>query len=570
MLALGGVALAGDGGGAIAYLRQDAGVPHVFVAILTAGTWSTPVRVDGALAAAAAQPVVAAAAGGRVAVAFTSGGALYATVRAGPGTGFTPPQQIAPAAADPALSMGASGTAYVAYAVPTGDLLAARLDRTATMFAGLPTPLDAAAGGAGAGPSRRASIAVSADATGIVAWGQDGPDGRTHVLARRVYGLHVGSVLLDATLDQLGGVAGGSADAPAVGVQDDSSYAWIAFRQTFGPTARALARPLVGSALGDPQSLDALGTPPTDAAGPPSLAIDGVGDGLAATQLAGGGNVIGAAIGAAGFAGAQQVNQVAAVTSPAPVAAVSRTGHGAIAFADTQGGLDVRLYAQGAVGAQAALSRPDYGPVYAPGGLAAAADARGDIVVAYLQGTPGTLRVAAAAIVDPPGYLAGLTSDHFIRSAQPTLQWTASRGGFSPITYTVLLDGTPVGTTAATSLRLPAPVADGVHHWQVIARDSLGQQTPAAVRALRIAARPPRVTLTVAGSRRAHARLAFDVGVTAAAGVGSVAVAYGDGARGSGAHTRHAYAGAGRYTVVIVVFDRAGNRAVLRRRIAVG
>ncbi len=578
LLAVGGAAMAADGGGAVVYLRDDGGAAHVFVVLLAGGVWSAPVRVDGPLAGPAAQPVVAAAARGRVAVAFVSGGALYAAVRPSGAGPFGPPQVVAPAAGDPSLSMGLSGTAYLAYSVPAGDVRAARLDRTAGGFAGLPDPLDPQpGGGAGSGPLRRARVVVAADATGIVAWGADAPDGRTHVLARRVYGLHVGSVLTDVGLDQLGGLAGGSADSPDVGIEDDSSYAWIAFRQTFAapggtPAARALVRPLVGSALGAPAALDGLTFPATDSPDGPSLAIDGVGDGVAATRLSGSGAVVGSVIGpGGGFGLGQAVNPVAGAgpSAPAPVVAVSRSGQGLVGYATTGGGVAARLLTGGAAAGDAQLARPDYGPLAPDGGLAAAADAKGDAIVAYLQGDASARRLAVAAVVNPPGPVFGLTTDHFIRVARPLLQWTASRGAFSPIAYTVVLDGKPIATTAATSLQLPAALADGVHVWQVIARDSLGQQTPGPVRALRIAARPPVVALAVSGPRRAGAALIFAVAVKAPAGLAAVAIDFGDGARARGGRASHRYARAGRFTVRVTAVDRLGNRAVVDRPIAI-
>ncbi|HEU0317563.1 MAG TPA: PKD domain-containing protein, partial [Solirubrobacteraceae bacterium] len=179
-------------------------------------------------------------------------------------------------------------------------------------------------------------------------------------------------------------------------------------------------------------------------------------------------------------------------------------------------------------------------------------------------------RLAVAAVVPPPGPLFGLTTDHFIRVARPLLQWTASRGAFSPIAYTVVLDGKPIATTAATSLELPAALTDGVHQWQVIARDSLGQQTPGPVRALRIAARPPAVAIAVSGSRRAGAALGFAVAVKAPAGLAALTIDFGDGtARARGVRASHRYARAGRFTVRVSAVDRLGNRAVVARPIAI-
>jgi hypothetical protein len=386
--------------------------------------------------------------------------------------------------------------------------------------------------------------------------------------------MHVGSVVADATLDQLGGRAGGSADLADIGIEDDSSYGWVAFRQSFAepggtPTPRAVVRPLVGSGLGAPATIDGLTAGAGGGAGGPSLAIDGVGDGLVATPVAGGPTVVGASTGPGGFGPGQAIG-AASPGGPPPVAAVSRTGQGLIAYPSGQGGLGARLFDAGqAVGGEVQLARPDYGPVYSAGGLSAAADARGDALVAYLQGDDAARRVAVAAVVDPPGPFYGLTTDHAVRTARPVLQWTASRGAFSPVTYTILIDGRPIGTTSATRFQVPAPLGDGLHRWQAIARDSLGQQAASAERGLRIAARPPGVTLSVAGTRRVGATLRFTVGARSATGVGRVQVDFGDGSRTTGAAARHRYVRPGRFTVVVTVLDRVGNRAVLRRTIGI-
>jgi len=262
VVALGGVALAQDGGGAVVYTKLVGGVAHVFASLESSGDWGAPIQLDAAVAAAAATPAVAVSDGGRVAVVWIAGGELYGTVEAAGTEAFTPPQAIAPASGTPALGMGISGTAYVAYlggAVNVIDV--ARLDRTTTAFSVLPGPMSAdpiALASGGAGPV----ITVAADATGVVAWAQDEPDGTTHVLVRRVSAAGPSPVLDDATAATLGGVAGGSADSPAVGVAYDSSDAWIAFRETLGGVSRVIVEKLLGDELRPPVLADSLPAAP--------------------------------------------------------------------------------------------------------------------------------------------------------------------------------------------------------------------------------------------------------------------------------------------------------------------
>src|SRR6185369_14969801 len=77
VLQVGGVDLARDGTGAVAYLRRDGGVTHVFVSRLFGGVWQSPVRVDPGLGAAT-EAKVAVGDGNRIAVAWIAGGSVYA------------------------------------------------------------------------------------------------------------------------------------------------------------------------------------------------------------------------------------------------------------------------------------------------------------------------------------------------------------------------------------------------------------------------------------------------------------------------------------------------------------
>src|SRR6476659_6454941 len=74
--ALGDLDVARDGTGAVAYVKPDGGVDHVFVSRLLNGVWQPPERLDAGLATPSSQPVVAAGDGGKVDVAFISGGTL--------------------------------------------------------------------------------------------------------------------------------------------------------------------------------------------------------------------------------------------------------------------------------------------------------------------------------------------------------------------------------------------------------------------------------------------------------------------------------------------------------------
>jgi hypothetical protein len=494
---LGGVALAEDATGGVVYLKTAAGQPHVFVSTLAAGVFSRPVQVDSGVGSGAATPLIAAADGGRLAVVWMSGGTLFGAAQNAGRQRFSAPQAIAPADSNPSLSMGISGTAYVSFTAVDGsgtDVRAARLDRTSTSFVPLAAPLNQSpAGLAGSGQLLRSRVAVAADAIGIVTWAENGGDGRTHVLARRVFGLDESAVTLDLTLDQLGGHAGSSADSPAVAAPDDSSYPWIAFRQAFdaggGRATRVVARELVGSAPQAPQGVDGLGFPAGDSAQAPSIALDGGGDGLIASELNGSNQVIGAVTGDSGFGGGVRINQVADSIAPQPVVALGRHDQGIVAFAPDTGSIQARLYDAGSPGDEVQLSSNGLGPVDPGAGLSAATDAHGDQIVGFVQGTPGAMRIAVGAVVPPPGPFSALTTTRALRTSRPLLRWTAARDSWSGVVYTVYVDGLQVASTPHTSLLLRSALRSGTHQWRVVASDSVGQQSATALRPLRIAGR---------------------------------------------------------------------------------
>ncbi|GAC1434951.1 MAG: hypothetical protein NVSMB51_03330 [Solirubrobacteraceae bacterium] len=576
--AVGGVALAADSGGGVVYVKSDAGVAHVFVAILTHGVWSSPQRLDAGVETPASQPVIAAAPNGRLAVAFISGGTVYGVVRPVGAPGFGGPQALAPALSDPSLAMGLSGAAYLTWTAPVPGGTAvrgARLDRRANSFALLAAPVStnpAVMPGSGPGRSR---VALSADGTGLASWGEAGGDGRSHVLVRRLFGLGQSAAPIDLTVDQIGGHAGFSADSPVAGLQDDSSFAFVAFRQQFdnggGQAARVVLRPLIGDRPQPPQTIDSLGFPAPEGSEAPAISIAGSGDGIAAAQLQSSHQVVAAASAGNGFTPGQRVSAGNPAQAPLPATAVSRSGLGIVAFSPDAGSVQGRLYDGGTPGEQHALSRPEFGPVDAAGGLSAAADDSGDLIVGYLQGDPPNHRVAVAAVVAPPASFKGLTSQGKLRTRRPTLSWEDPMDSWSAVRYTVSIDGKRVGSTGATEFKLPRALASGTHHWRVTASDSLGQSTSSPTRLLRIGGKGGpaggALQLRISGSRVAGA--ALKVAVSAATPLKSVRVQFGDGAASTARAATHVYARAGSYTLTASATTKAGKRLSAQRTVQI-
>jgi hypothetical protein len=562
VVAVGDVDLARDGTGALAYVKREGGVPHVFVARFVEGVFQPPERVDAGLPGAASAPAVAAAGGGRLAVAFVSGGIVHATVRPA-GGGFAPPVALAPGER-PAADMSVHGTGYVVF-TSAGDVRAARLDRRTDAWTTIGAPLDvnpAAAAGTGA---RAPRVGVSADGVALVAWGEDGADGRSHVFARKVFGPTPSSRPQDLTL----AAPAGGADAPDVDVEDDSSFAWVVFRQAVGGRLRALARRQRGTEFDPPVVLDAPLS--GEGAGPPRIDLSGRGEGLATLAGETSHVPLAATLRFDAFAPALALSHGGPVT-PAPVPALGDNAEGVVTWTQAPAGgvpgVQARPFLRGAPRAEAGLARPQLGPVDPALGFDAAADRLGSTVIAWVQGSAADRRVVVGLADRPPGFVQPAAVRRIQRTRRPLLRWAPAVELWGPVTYRLEVDGRRVAQTPATRAAPEVDLADGVHRWRVVAVDRRGQERPSEARLLRIDATPPRLRVRVArrgGVVRVRFR-AVDRPRRGGSGLRSVRASLGRVARA----TRRSRGTlvlptAARGRVVITARDRAGNRVVARR-----
>jgi hypothetical protein len=550
--------VARDGTGAVVWRRRVDGAPHVFVSRLAGGAWRGPERVDAPIPGGADEASVAAADGGRVAVFWISANRVYgAFAPAGSGPQPMSPPVLLHESLDGLPSsgldaeMGINGTAYAVWRASGGgggDVRAARLKGTA--FGGLAAPLDITpANGAGIATGRP-RVAVDAGGTGLATWGEDGK-----VFSRRLLGPVPSRYSQLVSLPELGGPA----DLPEVDVEEDGSFAWVAFRQFEATGSRALARRLVGSQY-DPAAVLDTGA----GAGPPVLSIDGRGHGSALVP-AGGGVVLGADVGfdnrfrppgRLDATGGQGVPEVAlAASDRRQVAAAWRQDAG-----DGVGAVLGRFRRRnGQWEPEVALSRPEFGPVV-PASLHVSGDRNSDTAVAFVQGGVTDRRVVIASWDRPPFRVAPQRG--WVRESQPTLSWTGGGDLWGLQGFHVLVDGALAGATrGATSFQAPAPLPDGAHTLQVITFDRRGQAVASGVRTFMIDTAPPAAALQVTGQRRRNRRLTVRV-LTAdvGSGVGRVRVDYGDRTKdGRKASTVHRWARRGRYRVTASVADVAGN-----------
>lgn len=553
IVALGGADLARDGRGALVYLKREGGVAHVFLSRLVDGVWRAPERVDGGVELPATEAAVAVADERRVAIAWIAGGRLFGALVSGGGTeALGGVIELAPDARDLALDMGINGTAYATYTATSGagggDVRAVRLQ--GATWEAVPAPLDIdPARPAGVGTAR-ARVAVSAEGNAVATWGEAG-----EVYGRRLTGL-VGSVApQELSLADLSGAPGGAADSPELDIEDDGSYAWALWRQDFGGASRVVARRLVGSQWEAPAVVDA-------GAGSVSGRIELTGRGVGAAVSA---NPSGSAVAVlADDAFTVPFSLLGGTTAPA-VALAEREQTAGIAV---QGGVLLGRYAveQGRFGPAAVLSRPELGAVE-PGAYDIAGDRIGDFAVGMVQGPPEARRITGAVYDRPPAPPVPSTSANFQNRSQPRLRWGIGLDLWGPQTFTVLVDGQPVGTTSERELVPAQPLAEGAHRWRVVATDRRGQAVRGRERVVRIDTRAPLVRVSVRGARRSGRALRVDARASdrGGSGVASVRVDYGDGTRSERARSVHRYR-RGRWALQVRVADRAGN--VTRQRLA--
>jgi hypothetical protein len=559
---LGDLDVARDGTGALAYVKRVGGVDHVFVSRLVDGAFQPPEQIDAGLAGAGSQPVVAASDGGRLVIAYVSGGGVFATVRPAGAPGYDATQQIATSGSNPDVDMSINGVAYLTWTT-SGDVLAARLERTLTTFNGVPGALDidpAAAAGTGTG---RPKVAVAADGTATVVWGES-----DHAYARRIFELRLSTAPQDL---------GAGADEPDISSEDDSSFAWAVFRQG----GQAIARRLVGSQFDGPLVLQAAEPSET-----PRVAINGRGVGYAGVGGASTNGAYGAVLKDDLFNAGIPIGGGLALSAPVP--AVAESGDGLIAFqqGDPSGARSVVVRPYDYVpasrqvtqpGPPAQLSDPALGSTDVSRGLDAAADRAGDVAVAFVQGDGDGRQIVAASLDRAPGSFRASTSSKWRKFARPPLKWGQAFELWGPLTYTVLIDNKPVAQTTSTGVTVPVRIADGLHRWRVVATDIHGQSSSTPSRNLRVDATPPKVSYRISGARKRGKPVKVVVQATDASSTGArasgfdhVRISFGDGSRAvTGLRAIHRYGHSGKVTVRITAVDKAGNVAVKTRQITV-
>jgi hypothetical protein len=444
-------------GGGLVYVKTDGGGSRAWLSRLASRGWTQPAALSGPGATEAA---VAAGERGRLAAAWIQDGIVYGALVGAPAT----PLSAGGGAQGLAMEMGVNGVAYAVWA-QNGDVRAARLSDST--WEAVPSPVDvdpARAAGAGA---LRPKVAVAADGSALVVWGEVFADGSTHVLARLIYGTTLSALPQDATL------AGGSADSPEVDIEYDRSYAWVAFRQDAGGASRSFARRLRASTFEAPFPLDG-----GNASAGPAIAMSSSGTGHAVSVA--GGLLLGAPLRDDAFSAARRTDRGGAVTNA--VLATSERNDTAVAWragADANAVVRARLAPDGGrLRGTALLSRGRLGPV-APGALSASSNRIGDVAVAFVQGAPGA-RSVGAAMYDLPPSAPTLRNLPDVVGRRVLVRWTPGQHFGGPQRYRVLVGGRVAGTTSGTSLSVR--LRPGKHRISVVGVDRRGQRSERARR----------------------------------------------------------------------------------------
>jgi hypothetical protein len=599
-----GAAMAPDGTGGILYrklvaVETEPGVfayqPHLFVARFVDGTWQPPVQVDTGQTFPATFPAIAAGDNGRLLVVWVEPWATIDQVthyelmsaELEPGApNFGPAEQVDPkdigdgSAAYPSLAMAPNGTAYVAYRVVTNALVdstivplrpgdelisvrVAHYNGTGLPWTSLGT-INAHPSLTMRHPSASNAPAIGVDLAGnaVVTWQEPESTGVARIWARRIFGSRLGNVLEVSSTSANGQPISSEADAPALAVSPLGETR-IAYRLAGGSGspyggARILVNTLPSEV--DTRGAKLLGAVPLGGAntlGAPSVAIDKGGEFRAA--YAGAGGSVQLVSGGDFNAPAAPVSLGNSSASTGVLTTIDPSGGGVTVWPAKQGEanvIDAREEFAGGGWQLAQLSAPLSGSVSAPvlGG-----SGQGDALIAFAQGPPDKQQVMAAVAKAPPGSFQAITPVGWVKGSSARITWEPPPEAFGSTTYALVVDGQirQRGLTGLSAHVDPLGLGDGVHSVQVLATDSLGQQTMTPVAELKVDAAPPsvRVRSLAHDAVRVHVYSRASGAVAAA-----TSIAFGDGTSVHGRLTaRHTYAQPGRYRLLIHSRDKAGN-----------
>ena len=577
---IGGLEMAPDGTAALLFVRNVDGANHVFMSSVVAGEPQAAERVDVGQPALIGRPVVGVADGGRLVVLFANSGGVWARMRTAPGEQFQTAQKLdGNGAVQPTVDMTSlTGVAYAGWS-HDGKVRAAYLPRRASSFTVYSGAANiSSANDAGSGASLAPKVSTAADGIGIVAFGERVGD-TTKVAVRRLVRDRLSNIVTSVGATEIAGNTGLAASFPEVVIEDDSSYAWLAFKQNFSDgVTRAVARRLRASTL---ESASALADGAQIAPGTtPDLALSGRGAGIASVQAADGW-VWSSLIRDDALAEPARMGSSSTVfASPGSTFAPSEDGVTAWMQGDAGELYGRRIdddpdYVSAPPFSEGKrLSAPAFGAVDPSDGLALASDRDGNVLISFTQGEGAAKQVVVASYDVAPDKATLINTPAWRNSPAPELRWRSPPETWAGLYYRVYLDGALSGETSSPRTNPSRVLSDGLHSWRVDSYDRRGQKSVSAVATLRIDTRPPRVQLraTAGGAIKVAA---VDPAAPKGSGIASLRLDYGDGSRPTtitrdSLKVKHRFRRSGRVTVVVTAIDKAGNAQTVRRTVNAG
>lgn len=613
IVGFGGVAMAEDGTGGLAYLKRVGGVPHVFVSRYEGGHWLAPIQADVGQPYAAAWPRIAAANGGELVVVWATPFAtehnlpveelLGSTLGAG-AQAFGPPMIVDPdiragTGTSPDLAMSSTGQADVIYRVvhdETGRVSSVPLLHPGDVVEEVRVAHFNGQTWSGLGAINRdlgvsmrpptqvnaPQIAVGQTGNGIVVWQEPDIEGVARIWARRLFGRTLNYVLPVSAASLAGTPIGLDADAPSVALSR-LGQAEVAYRQAAGPGSPLPGPRVFLNTLPDGESAKAsgaqfLGADVADSAvpggagatiGAPSIDIDEKRDIRLLYDSNGTPRVVEG--NSRGLSGTLSLGPPFAGPDLSAESVMNSAGGGVSAWpsVDAHGSPAVAVredFPSGA--AQTALvSGGAGGPVSE---LAVGRSGLGDGLVAFQQGPLGNAAIVAAQATAPPAELILSAPNGWVRPSRAKVSWEPASSANGPLSYRVVLDGRALATPAgAFALGLsPRGLGSGAHRVQLLVTDSGGQAMLSSPATLRVDGTPP--TVTIARTRRSNTISVRVRDPYSGVATRAVSVRFGDGHKaGRRVRLRHRYAHSGIYQVVVRVRDRLGNAGVVRRLVSV-
>ena len=584
------MSMARDGTGALVYLKDVLGVPHVFVSRLAGGVFTAPVQADPGLLGASSKPVIASGPGGLLLLAFVNGGTLYVDQAATSTSPLSAPAALFTGAASPSISISNSGKAYLAFTdtggAGGGDVRAAYYFQGQWALESVPldaNPADAAGTGAG-----RADVIAAGDGVGIVIWGEGG-----HIYTRRVVKTTPSAVVEQADPPSFAGWSEVSAGLPSISAGGDSTYASVTFREqlTNGSAvqSRVLMNRLHAAQYDGASAGDGAGTGGPEGADQPQTAVTEYGAGFVTSETDQTHQLYTTTVGSNDVTGqTERVDSLPNSDPPDAVPATAGLVSNLIAWQQTPGEagtaeIRVRYAADGSdMGPEQVVSSPSLGATEADEGLVAAGDVSGDAAVAWVQGTGGSTSIVAVQLFQAPGGFVASNSFRWTTTASPPFLWSGAAELWGSPTYVLRIDGVVAGQTTSTQMVAPAPLANGRHSYQLTAVNLAGLRTAATPATIFVDTVPPKATLKLSGTSIVNTRESLRVAYTDppprglpaadASGVSTVMVRWGDGspqARIRRTTASHVYARVRTYTLRLTLTDRAGNTTVVTHKITI-